>query len=422
MHIFYCFYLNSYRTDAFLQNLCGSAKQVTVLDYSLLRALYRGKQVERNAHTLEQLNRYSQHPAELNYFTVPVWAPFPERTGKLLNLPLSILIALFFGLFFALKLLISPMKHVVFYNGHVLFAPLLAAVRLKRIPYTTDLGDLLYLVDNPNRWTHALEKTFLRHSESIICVSRPFKDYLIENLHLPSKRISILSAAIPGSFATHFSEAGNARMRDELRKTVGAEDQDTVLVYSGGIWKKHIPHVGIKDVQGVESLCEAFEQINESGLNAWLILLGYSKDASELDRFRQGKWQHRFVEFGAYEPEGKTHLMALGGADYLCLPSYPCDTYRLYDRFKTIEYLAAGKRIVAADTPINRHLLGESGLYYPEGSVTSMARAIIEDRKPPAPFIAESNRRVLEKYNWKRRTQDRLIKRVVFDGEMVESY
>jgi glycosyltransferase involved in cell wall biosynthesis len=421
MHVLYCFYLNSYRTDAFLKELSASSDELTVLDFSLLRSLYRGKRINRTKYTKQQIERYKSAGNKLNYTVVPLAPALPRALGKQLDLPLSILYALLFGVFAALKLIFSSVKRVVFYNGHVLFTTLLWATWLKRIPYTTDLGDLLYLVDNPNNWTRHLETAFLKHSQSIICVSRPFKDYLIEQVKIPAKRISILSAAIPESFATHFSEENNQKYRAQLRGKIAAKENELVLVYSGGIWKKNIPKIGIRDVQGVESLCESFEQINHSGRITWLVLLGHSKDSEEFDRFRQGNYKERFVELGPYEPEGDLHKMALGGADYLCLPSYPCDTYRLYDRFKTIEYLAAGKRIVAAETPINHHLLQENGLYYQEGSTQSMAQAILKDNSNPI-FIESSNLRVKEQYNWKKRNAEQLVHKIIFDGETIECY
>lgn len=421
MHALYCFYLNSYRTDGFLKELSASSDELTVLDFSLLRALYRGNRIDRATYSQQQAKRYASSVQKLNYRVVPLAPPLPGKLGKKLELPLSILYALLFGAMTALKLPFTSVERVIFYNGHLLFTTLLWATWLKRIPYTTDLGDLLYLVDNPNPCTRRLETAFLKHSQSIICVSRPFKNYLIQQLKIPEQRISILSAAIPETFASHFSEKKNQAYQAQLRDKIGAKENELVLVYSGGIWKKHLPKIGVHDVQGVESLCEAFEQINDSGRITWLVLLGHSKDSQEFDRFRQGRFKQRFIELGAYEPEGELHKMALGGADYLCLPSYPCDTYRLYDRFKTIEYLAAGKRIIAAETPINRHLLQENGRYYQEGSTHSMSETILQDESP-SDFIESANRRVQDNYNWKQRNAEQLVRQIIFEEKTIERY
>ncbi len=421
-HVFYCYYLASYRTDAYLQNLCRDAAQVTVLDFSPLRSLFRGKAIDGAYHTSEQIRKYGSLGAKLNYHTLPTISHFPGGWGQRMNLALSAVLALLFSPLMSIKLLFSKFDHVVFYNGHLLFLCLLLSSWIKKIPYTTDLGDVLYLIDNPNPLTRRVELAFLKHSRSIVCVSKPFKEHLINQYRIPPDRISILSAAIPENFILQFSEESNRSRQAQLRAQIGADDQATVLVYSGGIWKKRLPGIGIKDVQGVESLCEAFEQMNETGHDTWLVLLGYSKEAKELDRFRNGRWRQRLVELGTYAPGGPEHLAALGGADYLCLPSFPCDTYRLYDRFKTIEYLAAGKRILAADTAINHYLLGDAGCYYKEGSSESMAQSLIQNRAPKAIFIESSHLKVQRDYNWDQRNREHLVSKVVLEHQTIESY
>jgi glycosyltransferase involved in cell wall biosynthesis len=220
---------------------------------------------------------------------------------------------------------------------------------------------------------------------------------------------------VPESLIRSFSGTLNARRRRQLRDSLHINDSEKLLVYAGSLWKKKIPNVGIRDLQGVELLCEAFEKANEQGTPTTLLMLGFSKQASELDKFRKGKWRERLIEWGSYKAGSEKHLEALGGADYLCLPSFPCETYALYDRFKTIEYMAAGKRIIAADTDINRTILKEMGRYYDDGDSSSMGQLIADlPLNENLIFDQNLNENALQNYNWDRRISEKAIDKVIW--------
>lgn len=422
-HVFYCFYLNTYRTDAYLRSLGASVDTLQVMDFSPLRMFYRGKTTDIRNYRQKQLKQYGNYGAQLTYRAYGGTSRITPGCFNKVRFVWATLCCTFVSLITALQILFSKINHVVFYNGHALFTPIWLACRIKGCTYSTDLGDILYLIDNPNQFTRRLEIAFLKHSRHIIPVSQPFKEHLIKDYQLPAERISILSAAIPLAFITAFDAPRNQARREDLRQRIGAAPNERIIVYSGGIWKKDLPGIGIVDVQGVDSLCQAFEALNHKGKTTWLVLLGYSVDASELDRYRNGKWQAKFVELGAYTPGDSLQLEALGGADLLGLPSYPCDTYRLYDRFKTIEYLAAGKPVLAADTAINHHILREAGLYFEEGSVESMVQTVID-----APidstnhFATTNNKRVHQLYNWEKRIEAQDIPAILFGNQMIERY
>lgn len=419
MRLAYCFYLNTYRTEAFLEAISSEADALLLLDFSFLRAVFRHQKVDRQAYLKGQRERL---PANTTYRPGPLIQCFPGKAGQVINFALTLLATLLFSLLLPWFLWRHRTERLLCYNGHVLFLPALLWAKLWRKPVYTDFGDLLYLVDNPNLLTRAVEIAFLRSSRRVISVSRQFKDYLQSRYHYPARQISILSAAVPESFPTFFSKAANRERRQTLRKQLKAEGEDLVLVYSGGIWNKYIPGRGKADVQGVYSLCEAFELLNAGGLKTHLVLLGFSSDDSQFDRFRKGAWKETLIEYGQYRQGDERHLLCLGGADFLCLPSIDCETYHLYDRFKTYEYLAAGKRIIAADTEINHQILGTAGIYYKEEDPESLAEKLRQHLGDRAEFLPEANRRVSEHYLWKSRIETRAITRALFDPEPLELY
>lgn len=419
MRLAYCFYLNTYRTDAFLETLSREADELLVLDVSPLRAVFRHQKLNRGEYLQRQRARL---PSSTIYRLGPIIQCFPGKVGHGINFFLTLLATICFSLLLPWFLWRHRSERLLCYNGHVLFLPALLWVKLLQVPLYTDFGDLLYLVDNPNPLTRAVEIAFLRSSRRVISVSRQFKEYLQSRYHYPAEQISILSAAVPETFPTFFDKEENRKRRETLRQQLKAGDDDLVLVYSGGIWNKHIPGRGKVDVQGVYSLCEAFEILNNEGTCTRLILLGFSSDDPQFDRFRKGRWRERLIEYGQYRQGDERHLLCLGGADFLCLPSIRCETYHLYDRFKTYEYLAAGKRIIAADTPINRQILGDSGVYYQEEDPQSLADTVREHRKTCIDFLPEANRRVREKYLWRTRIDDGSITRALFGADPVELY
>ncbi len=419
MRLAYCFYLNTYRTEAFLEALSNETDSLLVLDFSLLRAVFRHQKVDRRTYLKRQRERL---PANISYRLGPVIQCFPGKPGQLANFVLTLTATVLFSLLLPWFLWRHRTEGLLCYNGHVLFLPAMLWAKLLRKPLYTDFGDLLYLVDNPNPLTRAVEIAFLRSSQRVISVSRQFKDYLQSHYHYPARQISILSAAVPESFPTLFDKASNQERRQALRRDIQANEQDLVLVYSGGIWNKYIPGRGKADVQGVYSLCEAFELLNAGGINAHLVLLGFSSDDPQFNRFRKGTWKERLIEYGQYRQGDERHLVCLGGADFLCLPSIDCETYHLYDRFKTYEYLAAGKRIVAADTAINHQILGTIGIYYKEEDPESLAEKLRQHHGDRTDFISEANRRVSEHYLWKSRIETQAITRALFDSEPVELY
>lgn len=420
----YFFYLNSYRSTAFLESLAARCSHLFVVDFSPLRSLYRRQRVQTRAYRESQVARLKSVRPEIRarYIACPQAQTGYHQLDFFLTLAMSIGLALAIPLFLAFQRL----DRVVFYNGHLLFAMAWAYARVRRIPVTTDLGDVLYLLDNPNALTRGFERHFVRRSASVICVTPLFRHYLIAELGLEERHVHVISAAVPNDFPQNFDLEANRDRKARLRQWIGAEPDAMLWVYAGGIWKKKLPGRGWVDVQGVFSLCLAHQIVNQRGSPCYLIILGFSLEDPDLRPFRESPYSSRLVEYGRYQAGDERHLTCLGGADFLCLPSASADTYHLYDRFKTFEYLAAGKRILCADTPLNRLLLSEEGVFYREEEAADMASKAIDAWSQaagdPPDFIEAANRRVRQRYTWQPRVESGAIGRAIFDTEPILLY
>lgn len=414
MRLAYPYYFQNYRSDFFLQAQAKVADCLHILDFVPLRQVFRrnptsvASQRERTARLLEGCR------AKVHHHVCPALWLGGKGLAYPLGFALSLGIALLWSVAMAFFLLTQKLSHFNFYNGHPLYLPLLAVAKLRRCPVATDLGDILYLLDNPNGLTRALELFFLRHSDRVISVSLPFKRHLVQELGFAPERISVLSASLPRAFPEAFDEARNAERRLALRQALGVPEGELVLGYAGGRWFRWVQGRGIIDVQGLDLLCQAVDWLNEHGTPCHLVILGTPADEPDLQPFVAGKHQARFHLWGRYKPLDERHCQVLGGADLLCIPSAGSSIYRLYDRFKMYEYLAAGKTCVVADVPINHDVYGDDAVYFPDDDWQAMAQVIQKEACRAVLFNQSMNTRAAERYTWDERLEAGAIERALF--------
>ena len=421
MRVAYLYYLETYRSDAFTEALAGaeSVTSLHVFDFTFLRKVFRGGDIDARAQRERHLKRLAGQSAAVAYHVCPAVRLGASGWRWQVSLVLSVLLALAWGALIPLRMWRAGIERAVFYNGHPLYLLSFLYARLRRLPVHTDLGDVLYLVDNPNPWSKRLELAFLRASETIVCVSRPFKEHLCQTYSFAEQRVRILSAALPEAFPRAFDEGRNAERRFALRQLIGAAPSDLVIVYAGYRWFRHVDGKGVIDVQGLDGLCQAVERLNDRGVPSQLVIVGAPVADPTLADFTQGRYGARFHVLGRYRPLDERHTMALGGGDVLCIPSAGSRIYQLYDRFKMYEYLAAGKRVVCADVPINHDVFGDGAEYFRDDDVADLARGIEAARSRAVLFDASLNARVAERYLWHNRLAEGAISTALFDPATV---
>lgn len=416
MKLWYFCYLENYRSDAFVTALASRARKLVICDFSGLRKVFRGGRPDAEQRRARLREQAGSNAERLRLMICPALYLGSSGIARYLSLTLSFTVAMLYGCLAGLRLFALVPRAVVFYNGHPLYLPAMAACELRGVDIYTDLGDVLYLLDNPSPSTRRIELAFLNASNRIICVSEPFAGYLSSHYGYHRETLSVLPAALPDPFPERFSEEANREAARKLRERIGAEENDLVLTYAGARWFRKVGLLQNVDVQGVEPLCRAVRDSNTPDRAVHLVLLGVNAEDRDLQPYQNETWRRRFHFFGRYQPLDESHFGGLAGADYLCLPSVNANIYRYYDRFKTYEYLAAGRRVLAADILINRLVLGEAGIYFVECDFDDLARVIRELPRPENAFLPEANATVREHYNWQKRLERNEINRAVFEG------
>ncbi len=109
-----------------------------------------------------------------------------------------------------------------------------------------------------------------------------------------------------------------------------------------------------------------------ANVNAGRRVAGYDEAAF---RFRQGALDAGLQEnvvFGGWIPENAMNRV-YKAADIFIFPSL-CESFG----FPMLEAMAAGLPVIAADTPVNREILGGTAVYYPPRSPEELAKKIME--------------------------------------------
>ena len=154
--------------------------------------------------------------------------------------------------------------------------------------------------------------------------------------------------------------------------------------------------------QGVDTLIEAAALVVASVPNVHFLIMGYPNE----EHYRQivsrrGLDRHvtfpgripyddaaRWLNLGAVAVSAKTSLTESNG--------------------KLLNYMACGLPVVATDTPVNRELLGEAGVYAAVANPTDLAARLSELLRTPAharDVGAALRRRVEQKFSWPHLTE-----------------
>ena len=155
---------------------------------------------------------------------------------------------------------------------------------------------------------------------------------------------------------------------------------DAALVEQLGLSRKRVVvFLGVlTDYQGVDLLLDVGEQLSRSDPDAHLLVLGYPNE----ERYR-AKAKARGLDSMMTFPGRVPYAEA---ARWLCLGEVAVSPKRSLTEAngKLLNYMGCGLPVVASDTPVNRELLGEDGLFAPVGDAETFAKQIGELLADPA--------------------------------------
>jgi glycosyltransferase involved in cell wall biosynthesis len=231
-----------------------------------------------------------------------------------------------------------------------------------------------------------LERWLVRRTDAVLASSAAAMPLLVEGNH-HARVFSLPDGVDVRQFYP--------RPPDEsLRRQLGLEGK-RVVVFLGVL----TPY------QGVDALIEAIPSVARSVPDVHFLIMGYPDE----DRYRAQIKERGLDEWatvpGRIPYEDAPRWLSLGAVAVSPKQSLTEANGKL------LNYMACGLPVVATDTPVNRELLGESGVYAPVGDTAALANRLIELLQTPerGRALGDALRtRVEREFGWPALT-DRLI-------------
>lgn len=275
--------------------------------------------------------------------------------------------------------------------------PAWCVARFRGVPFVLDYADLVAVGDTAHRMRAAVERFLVRQASRVVVLSRAWAEVLSSEFGVPAERVSVVPNGVDAEIFGRVDIS-----REEAAELFGISAGERVVVYTGSTWYRRLAGRGRIDIQGVESLLRAVENLAENGMPVTLLLLGPRRE--DLPTWT-ARCASRIIWGGAYRTGDKRHAAAFAIADCLALPAERCITYDYFDRFKFYEYMMSRAPIVAPDTPIVREVYGpiDGVVYYECGSVQDLAAKVAIALEDPHLRARSAARRMPNAYLWTER-------------------
>ncbi len=224
-----------------------------------------------------------------------------------------------------------------------------------------------------------LEGWINRLADQIITSSTPGKGELIKEWKLQETRVISLPDGVDTTVFRHFSRAA-ARERLKL------DEEVPVIIYLGLL----------NSYQGVDLLIHAARLMIQQGRNFHLVIMGFPEE--EYRQLADDLNIASFVTFtGRVDYSDAPQLLA--AADLAVSPKIS----ETEANGKLLNYMACGLPVVAFDTPVNREIMGDDGIYAVFADVVDLARCLsnaLSDREGLRQRGRQMRGRVIEQLSW----------------------
>jgi len=203
---------------------------------------------------------------------------------------------------------------------------------------------------------HLLEQWSYKIPDEIFTSSGESRNYFIEDFRVPEEKIQVVPDAVESaSYEMEFDKGS-------LRKKLGVPSDRLTVGFLGLL----------SEYQGVDLLIETIPEILKRVPNVHFLIMGYPNEE---------KYRTQVKEQGIVDAVTFT-----GRVDYFQIADYlrTCDVgvspkiSKTEANGKLFNYMAAGLPSVVFDTPINREILGDSGIYAEYGNRESLADRLTE--------------------------------------------
>ncbi|MBT1072547.1 glycosyltransferase family 4 protein [Geobacter chapellei] len=227
-----------------------------------------------------------------------------------------------------------------------------------------------------------IERKINASVDALIASSSAGAELLLQQWQVPQQKIT---AVIDGVDTDHF----HPYPRAEVRQAFDIPDTSPLVVYLGVL----------NSYQGLDLLLLSIQILVAQGFNIHFLLMGYPEELYRKKAAELGL--QKYVTFtGKIDYSDAARYLSAG--DVAVSPKLS----RTEANGKLFNYMACGLPTVVFDTPVNREILGEAGVYAAYGDAGDLARQIAALLNDPA-RLDELSRIGLEKsrnqHSWRGR-------------------
>ncbi len=291
--------------------------------------------------------------------------------NRFLNLLVSVLLLQLYFLRIFILILQKKPKYIVITNAHLLLLPITAALLFFRKKIIIDHADLLYFDDQPSLGYY-WEKFVLKSATKIIVINKTWCEYIKKNIR---EDAIVIKNCVEEKEIEIFSKDKNLFSKSVLRKKLNINGDTKIICATGGTWIRKIHNKKV-DIQGRYQIFLALAKLIAMGKKYFFIIIGSPLTKEEKIIIEKYNLEQHCKSYGNFKYFDDLHKLMLGGCDIFVVPSVRCMTYTYFDRYKFIDYLLAGKRILAANTLVNREVLKEYATFFEEENINDLVKKI----------------------------------------------
>lgn len=236
-----------------------------------------------------------------------------------------------------------------------------------------------------HRLFRGVETTINRLADLIITSSTPGRQELTEEWGQPHGRVVSLPDGVDTSLFRHFPKR-------EARQRLGLDEQVPLIVYLGLM----------NQYQGVDLLLHCARLLIQQGRNFHLLMMGYPDE--EYRQLAEDLNISPYVTFTGKVDYHEAPLL-LSAGDLAVSPKISTTEAN----GKLLNYMACGLPVVAFDTPVNRELMGDAGIYATLEDPVDLARCIssvLSDREALRQRGRQMRDRAVDRLSWEVRVTE----------------
>lgn len=262
--------------------------------------------------------------------------------------------------------------------------------KLFRIPCIADLQGSLtkeladYDFAGRNRLAYgilgAIEGWINRFPDQIVASSEALRADLVDRFQVPPEQVTVVKDGV----GREFVDKRNPGSREKFRIP---EDQQ-VIVFMGAFSR----------LQGIEILMEAMPIVLDERSGVSFLVIGFPGEEEYARQMARRGYGDRVVFTGRVNYLDVSQVLAV--ADLAVSPKIS----ETEGNGKLFNYMACGLPTVVFESPVNREILGDSGIYVQERTPEAFARAILDALAGGAEIRELGERlraRALERSSWK---------------------